>query len=393
MVTFETTTGGSGGMPMPLADRLVALGQQAGLSEVFLFRLSDGPDGQHIQCLARYPTDGVYNPTQHGIRRALRLVAETANPFITLRRARHRDGQTSPSGEPPSAIMIAPVLTFDSAMWGALVGISPDNSATGWAFRSVIQTAEQIGGQVSSWGRVRSSAGPVPVKGAGGVSLTSSATLLHELRTPLSASSFALDVIERVPLANEDERVERALRILRLAITEAIHVVHWWGEAQENGQVQPHIRPIPIEAVLRQSLALVSHYSGRTHVTIAEDMPLALADELMLTRVFVNLIENAFRHGQPDGTLEISTTAARDVVQVRFLNEGVIPASALRHITDSTWSRDATLENSTHGYGLGIVNELVKDMGGHVVVESDRSHWTAFTVTLRAAHPESAAQP
>jgi len=370
----------------------VALGQQAELREVFLFRMTGMLGSQRAQCLLRYPLDGEQAPSRRGIRRALHLVAETANPFIALRRARHRDGQVSSEEDRPTAIMIAPVFTLDSALWGALVGISPDSSATGRAFRSVIQTAEQIGGQVSSWGRARSSAGPVPVKPVSSIDMTSTVTLLHELRTPLSASSLALEVIERVPVSSEDERVQRALRTLRLAITEALHVVHWWSEAQHYGRVQPHIQPIPVEAALRQSLALAAPFSAHTRFDIADDMPLALADELMLNRIFVNLIDNAFRHGQPGGTLEISTTAAHGVVRVRFLNEGVIPESTLQHIIGSTWTPESPGANSIHGYGLGIVKALVEDMGGAVAVDSDHRSWTSFTVTLPAAYPESAPQ-
>jgi signal transduction histidine kinase len=222
--------------------------------------------------------------------------------------------------------------------------------------------------------------------------MTSSATLLHELRTPLAASSFALDVIERTPEYSADERAQQALRTLRLAITEAIRVVQWWGEAQERGQMRSHIRPVPVEAALRHAIALVPHLSRLPHVDVAEDTPLALADELLLNRVFVNLIENAFRHGRQGGALDITTTAANGFVHVRFLNEGVIPESALKQIVGSAQKSASPSGNHTHGYGLGIVKALVNDMHGDVTVDSDWRHWTAFTVTLPAAHPESASR-
>ena len=391
-MTSDQAVSGSADVPITLAERLALLGQQAGLSEVFLFRITEGQATQNIQLLMHYPEDSPMTPTGRGMRRALRLVAETSNPFVTVRRSPRRDGQAATENDQGTALMIAPVLTFDSSIWGAVVGVSADSSATGLAFRSIIQTAEQIGGQVSSWGR-RASSGPAPINAPLGVSITSPAALMHELRTPLTASNFALDIIERAQIDTEDERVQRALRTLRLALTEAAHVVQWWDETQQHGQVKPHLVPLSIEASLRQSLALVSHFASRTHITIAEDTPLALADELMLNRVFLNLIENAFRHGQPSGALEITTKAVDGAIEVRFLNEGVIPDSAFEGIIHSSQKQEPSQpDNRIHGYGLGIVKALVHDMGGHVTVESDWRHWTAFTVILQAARPESAPQ-
>ncbi|HZC07748.1 MAG TPA: HAMP domain-containing sensor histidine kinase [Ktedonobacterales bacterium] len=391
-MTSDQVASSSADVPITLAERLALLGQQAGLREIFLFRLTKESADQNIQLLLHYPDD---SPAQHpgrGMRRALRLVAQTANPFVTVRRAPRREGQPIAEVGQATVLMIAPVLTLESSIWGALVGISSDSSATARTFHSIIQTAEQIGGQVSSWGR-RASDGPTPINAPLSVGLTSPAALMHELRTPLTASSFALDVIEHARISTGDDQVQRALRTLRLALAEAAHVVQWWDERQQHGQADAHLQPLSVEAALRQSLALVSHYASRTHITIAEDTPLALADDLMLNRVFLNLIENAFRHGQPNGVLEITTKSTADAVEVRFLNEGVIPDSAFESIIHTgPQPEEPQAENRIHGFGLGIVRTLVLDMGGHVTVESDWRHWTAFTVILRAAHPESAPQ-
>lgn len=408
-MTSGHASDGSAAMPIPLADRLELLGQQAGLREVFLFRITSGHASKNIQFLLRYPsTADQQPPTGRGLQRALRLVADTAKPFVTLRRAQrshtseqngnHAHHEQKIQGDDPApdagarveALMVAPVLTFDGVIWGAVVGVSPDNDATAQAFRSIIQTAEQIGGQLSSWGRGRASAGPVPIHAASQVSLASPDALLHELRTPLTASVFALDIVERARIDTDNEATQNALRTLRLAITEATQVVQWWSETQRNGQALPRIEPVSIEAALRGSLVILSHYSPRTRIMLAEDTPLAMADERMLNRVFLNLIDNAFRHGTPGGVLEVSTKAEDGQIHVRFLNEGVIPESALEDVLHPKQKLEEPSENRLHGLGLGIVEALVKGMGGDFSIESDWRHWTAFTVTLPAAHMERA---
>jgi two-component system sensor histidine kinase KdpD len=289
--------------------------------------------------------------------------------------------------------MIAPILTFDSVIWGALVGVAPPGESSASVFRSVIQSAEQIGGQVSSWGRTHASAGSAPIQAEPEFSMTSSAALLHELRTPLTASGFALDVLERGEhISPNDDSAQRAVRTLRMALDEAIHIMQWWEEARKKGHIKAHVKPIAVEGALRQALALSAYQAGRIHVNISDETPLVLADELMLNRIFLNLIENAFLHGQSGGTLDVSTSVINGQVGVRFLNEGVISDMSLRNILLPTPKEHTQAEDRGHGYGLGIVKALLLTMNGSLQVESDERQWTAFTVTLPAALPERAAE-
>lgn len=386
MTSPDHPSDSSADVPISLTQRLETLGQHAGLREVFLFRITRGRPGNTIQLLLRHPAVLAQPPViGRGMRRALQIAADTANPFITVRRAPRNGKASTPDSARAEALMVAPVLTFDNMIWGALVGVGPVQDATALAFRAMIQTAQQIGGQISAWGRARAPDGPAPVNAQLRVSLGSSATLLHELRTPLSASIFALDTLEQAHIETADERVQRAFRTLREALTEATQVIQWWTETQQRGQTQPYTSPVSIEAALRESLTLIPHAPARTHITIDEQTPLVLADALMLNRVFLNLIDNAFRHGQPGGILEVTTRAADSAVSVRFLNHGVIPDAALEEILRPSPKPNGRAENRTHGYGLGIVSALINQMGGVVAVESDWHTWTAFTVTLPAA--------
>lgn len=393
VVTSDLTASGSAAKSISLAERLSALRQQAGLSEVLLFRVTSGRNGQRMQRLLRVPDDGESRPVTRSVHKALHVAVDMAHPFITMRRERHRDEHEPGADGQLSVVMIAPILTTDRVIWGALVGIAPQGATSADAFRSVIQSAELIGGQVSSWGRMPTFNGEASIGVEPEFSMTSSAALLHELRTPLTASVFALDLLNRGDyFAPDEEAAYRAMRTLRLAIEEAINIMQWWEEAQKKGHIKPQLKPIALRAALHQALALSERPAREFHVTISDATPLVLADEHMLNRIFLNLIENAFLHGQPGGTLEISTSAASGHVRVRFQNEGAIPETSLQHILYLTPKKDIQSLARGHGYGLGIVKALLNMMNGSLQVESDTQHWTAFTVTLPAALPERAAE-
>ncbi|HEX8730752.1 MAG TPA: HAMP domain-containing sensor histidine kinase [Ktedonobacterales bacterium] len=393
----DPTTIDTAATPISLSDRLMALRQRVGLSEVYLFRITSGRNGQRMQRLLRFPDDVASRPLGQDFRAAVRMVSETATPLMTIRRERRRDDEAPTAGGKPSAVLIAPISTMDDTIWGTLVGVSPADMASGDAFRAVMQTAAQIGGEVSSWGRPQAPDGPdgsgssngaTPTQANQVFSMTSTAALLHELRSPLAASDFALDILERGHVASDDEAGQDALRTLRLALAEAVHITRWWEEARSRGKIEAHIQPVSLEEALRQSITLITRAASRIHLNIGSDTPLALADTLMLNRVFLNLIENAIIHGEPGGAVEISTQAAGNRVQTRFLNEGLMSDDSAGHMFRPASAGSARNGALGHGYGLGIVRALLNTMGGSLEVDSDAQRWTAFTVWLPAVRTQ-----
>ncbi len=392
-MTSDLTTSGSGEKGISLADRLTALRQQAGLSEVLLFRITNRRNGQRMQRLLRVPDNGEARPVRGSVHRALHVAVEMAQPFITMRRERHRDDQASGTDGQLAVVMIAPILTNDSVMWGALVGEAPQGETTAEMFRAVIETAEKIGAQVSSWGRQPLPAGTAPSQVDPGFKMTSATTLLHELRTPLTASSFALETLERDERLDAGDRsIQRALRTLRKGLDEATNIIKWWDEARKKGLIRAHLKPLILAEALNEALELSEYHARQVHVNNSDETLRVLADELMLNRVFLNLIENAFLHGQPGGTLDISISAASGQAHVRFLNKGVIPDSALQQILHPTLQDNIPAEERGHGYGVGIVRALLHTMNGTLQAKSDEQEWIEFTVTLPAALPERAAE-
>ena len=330
---------------------------------------------------------------RRSVHRALLVAVEMAQPFITMRRERHRDDQTSGVDGQLAVVMIAPILTNDSVMWGALVGEAPKGETAAEMFRAVIETAEKIGEQVSSWGRQPLPVGSAPPQTEPGFKMTSAMALLHELRTPLTASSFALESLERDEhLDTVDGNIRRALRTLRKGLDEATNIIKWWDEARKKGLIRAHLRPIFLAEALNEALELSEYHAGQVHVNSSVETLQVLADELMLNRVFLNLIENAFLHGQPGGTLDISISADSGQAHVRFLNKGVIPDSSLQQILHPTLQDNIPAEEHGHGYGLGIVRALLHTMNGTLQAKSDEQQWIEFTVTLPAALPERAAE-
>ena len=97
-----------------------------------------------------------------------------------------------------------------------------------------------------------------------------------------------------------------------------------------------------------------------------------------------NLIGNAVRHGDADGTVRVELDGSDpDRVSFSVGNAGVIPADLLPHIFDPFRSgRRASGASTGLGIGLYIVEQIVQAHGGTVSVRSEAGADTMFRVSL-----------
>jgi signal transduction histidine kinase len=109
------------------------------------------------------------------------------------------------------------------------------------------------------------------------------------------------------------------------------------------------------------------------------------ASQLQLSRVFDNIIRNAFLHNPELTCLEITARQRAHLNQIEFSDNGKgIKASALHHIFDAGFST-AEKNSENCGLGLEIVKTIVESLGGAISVHSTEDIGTTFTVRLPIA--------
>ena len=103
----------------------------------------------------------------------------------------------------------------------------------------------------------------------------------------------------------------------------------------------------------------------------------------MLTRAFVNLIDNAIRYGHEGGVVRLRMANDGESVTVEVEDDGPgMDAASLEHIFDRFWRGDSARSTPGTGIGLAIVRSVVNMHGGQIRVESAVGKGTRFTVRL-----------
>ena len=160
----------------------------------------------------------------------------------------------------------------------------------------------------------------------------------------------------------------------------------------ESGQIHLEPRCIVISELIQQTIAMVRRTAREKQigVDIAVDsrIPLIYADPDRILQVLVNLIDNAIKFTEPDGSIMVKASlvdADPSFVYVSVVDTGRgISAEAKLMIFERLYQDPNALDNNRKGLGLGlyIAKELVRLHGGCLWVSSEPGQGSIFSFTL-----------
>ena len=108
-------------------------------------------------------------------------------------------------------------------------------------------------------------------------------------------------------------------------------------------------------------------------------------DMEMLTRLLINLIDNAISYGRDNGFVNISIHQQEEQVCIEVKDNGIgIPADKLDKIWDRFYQIDQSHSTSGFGLGLFMVKYIVSCHKGKITVNSIPGKGSTFTVLLPA---------
>jgi len=204
------------------------------------------------------------------------------------------------------------------------------------------------------------------------------AGISHDLRTPLAR----LRLETEMSVSDPDAREHMAADIAQL---DAI-IDKFLDYARPD---PAHLEPISLNELIDASVYAVAEYPDmKVSVSIPEDTRV-LADQVDLSRVIANLLENSRRYGKKPETgmaqVDISARVsdAWVLIKVRDHGRGVAPA-VLSRLTNPFFRGDTARTAATGaGLGLAIAEKTVLRMGGLFSLSNTSSGGLAAHIKLR----------
>lgn len=201
----------------------------------------------------------------------------------------------------------------------------------------------------------------------------------HELRSPLTALQLQLQLAER---AADDAGRQAAFAKLHQRLDRAIHLVRQLLTAarQEGGAGEAHPAPVDLLELARACVGERYDQACAKRIDLgivegAADAPpprvLGSADSL---RILVgNLLDNALRHTQPGGRVDLALARARGAVLLQVLDDGPGIAPADRARVFDRFYRAAGQAEWGSGLGLSIVRSIAEAHGAEITLDDGPS--------------------
>lgn len=210
----------------------------------------------------------------------------------------------------------------------------------------------------------------------------------HELRSPLMAIKTNAAVALKYPEGIRDLDVEKFQAIKSAstqltALTENLLLL-----ARTDQELLQKQEVFEISTIFKNLFKLYQPQFEDKQIYLKAQLKenlKVLGDEIQLTRLFTNLIDNALRYTGAGGVIEIQTNLEKNQLTVSVKDTGIgIAPEQIEHLFERFWRADQARSYQSKGFGLGlaIAQGIAQSHGGKIMVTSKVGRGSCFTVCL-----------
>ena len=217
--------------------------------------------------------------------------------------------------------------------------------------------------------------------------------MTHEIKTPISTISLASQMLKDPAVStsekmlnhitgvikHETERLQfQVEKILQMSMFERQKAVLKLREVDVNELIRGVVHTFSLK---------VEKNNGRIESYLEADQAEVFVDEMHVTNVIFNLMDNAVKYKKLEGelVLKVRTWNASDKLLISIEDNGIgIKRENVKNIFDKFYRVHTGNRHDVKGFGLGLsyVKKIIEDHHGTIKVESDLGVGTKFIIAL-----------
>lgn len=216
----------------------------------------------------------------------------------------------------------------------------------------------------------------------------------HELRTPLTSIKGYASILLSGKLGTIPEEAHKRLEKINKHSDELVQFVNDLLDIAriESGRITLKIAPINLRGIIEEVGDMLTVQMKEKQITFATELPdpmaEALADYSQIKRVFINLVNNAFKYTNQNGRIVIRVHQSEKNLQIDVTDTGCgIPEDAIEKLFTEFYRVDTAINQEVKGTGLGLamVKHIVEAHKGRISVKSKAGIGSTFSFTLPKA--------
>jgi len=215
--------------------------------------------------------------------------------------------------------------------------------------------------------------------------------MTHEFKTPISTISLAAEVLTNTDPASSADRIQKYSRIIydenlrmRNQVERVLQVA-----LLDKGEFKLKKTEFDLHRLLKYAVQNLCIEKCEEHTTVnynlnAEDHVVS-ADNMHITNIIVNLVENAIKYSNGDSIIDIGTVNTDQDIMLSVEDNGIgMSQEKLKFIFDKFYRVPTGNLHDVKGFGLGLyyVKNIVEAHGGQIKVSSELNKGSRFEVYL-----------
>lgn len=215
--------------------------------------------------------------------------------------------------------------------------------------------------------------------------------MTHEFKTPVSTILVTSRLLHKPEVQHQPEAIERysnliqqeALR-LKSQVERVLQVAVW-----EQKQMKYRMEAVNMHHCIEQSvmsvMQIVADKGGRIEQHCNATNPEVTGDQMHITNMLFNLLDNAVKYCLQPPVITISTRNNGNKLEIAVTDNGIgIHQKNIRRIFDRFYRVSTGDVHDVKGFGLGLyyVKHVVRDHHGSIGVQSEPGKGTTVTISF-----------
>jgi signal transduction histidine kinase len=216
--------------------------------------------------------------------------------------------------------------------------------------------------------------------------------MTHEVKTPIATISLACEMLQDESVAQDAASRSNFVAIIadenqrmRILVETILQ-----SSKMSNRNVSLNLTEVNINDIINkvaQSFRLsLTNRGGRLETHLDAVPPILVADELHLSNMIYNLVDNGIKYSTEAPHIIVSTRREGDNLLISVQDHGVGIAKAdQKHVFEKFYRVSTGNVHNVKGFGIGLnyVAQVVKLHHGTIALESEPGRGATFTVTLK----------
>lgn len=223
--------------------------------------------------------------------------------------------------------------------------------------------------------------------------------MTHEFKTPVATIMIASESLRDKEIASNETRVAKLANIIydenvRLGshIERVLNIARLEKENLKMERTKVHVNDLA-NSVLESMQLQLQKAEGQFHIDLSAAKDVVIGDELHLSNVMFNLIDNAIKYSTETPDITVRTYNTKNTIVLSVADKGVgMSKDHQEKIFDQFYRIPTGNIHNVKGFGLGLsyVNNIIKILNGKITVKSEKDKGTQFEVTLPLMSSEQA---